>query len=44
MTLSVIVSVVIVVASFYWVIRSIRKEVQRRANLHITPRAGRKEY
>ena len=44
MTVSVIVAVVIVVASFYWVIRSIRKEAQRRADLHITPRTGKKEY
>ncbi len=43
MTLSVIVTVVIVAAGLYWLIRSRRKEAHHLDDLHITPEAGEKK-
>ena len=43
MTLSVIVAVVIAAASFYWLIRSRRKEAHHLDDLHISPQAGERE-
>ena len=43
MTVSVIVAVVIATATFYWVIRSRRKEAHHLDDLHITPETGEKK-